>query len=129
MPVLPNAKHERYAQLLAKGMAQNEAYTAVGYSFNEGNASRLKSNEKIAARVLELKGAAAEKAEITIADLSKRLMRLADKGEDLAEASGLSVARAATMDVAKLLGLVVEKVESKNTHEFSEEMAAWLDQR
>lgn len=66
MPVLKNAKHERFAQELAKGNSASQAYVLAGYSKNDGNAVRLKGNEKIAARIEEILNKAAEKTGVTI---------------------------------------------------------------
>lgn len=62
---LGNARHERFAQELAKGVAAGPAYVLAGFKANDGNAIRLKGNEKVAARVLELQTRAADRAEIT----------------------------------------------------------------
>lgn len=109
MPALDNAKHERFAQELAKGATADEAYQAAGYSENRGNASRLKANESVQARVAEIQERAAVRAEITVAELTKRLLSIAEKGERTDDAPMLSVARASLMDAAKLNGLVVDK--------------------
>lgn len=111
MPALSNPKHERFAQALAKGETATAAYVIAGYEDNEGNAGRLNRNEQVQARVAEILERAAMRAEITVAGISERLLMIADRGEKLAEASGLSVARASLMDVAKLNGLVVDKRE------------------
>lgn len=75
MPVLGNAKHERFAQGLAKGLTADDAYVSAGYSRNEGNAGRLNRNEQVRARVRELLEASAEKVGITqervLAELGK----------------------------------------------------------
>lgn len=109
MAVLDNPKHERFAQGLARGMTQEEAYQEAGYKPDRGAASRLSANVSIQGRVAEILDRAAIRAEISVADLTERLMKVADKAELLAEASGLSVARAAFMDVAKLNGLIVDR--------------------
>jgi phage terminase small subunit len=62
MPVLPNPRHERFAQELAKGKSAAEAYELAGYKPNRGNASVLKQQESILSRVSELL-AAREKIE------------------------------------------------------------------
>jgi len=111
MPVLENPRHERFAQALAKGETATAAYEQAGYEPNDGNATRLKGNDRIEARVAEILERAAMRAEITVAGISERLLMIAEKGEKLAEASGLSVARASLMDVAKLNGLVVDRKE------------------
>ena len=49
MPVLRNPRWEAYAQELAKGKPARQAYVLAGYKKNDGNASRLKSNEKLTA--------------------------------------------------------------------------------
>jgi len=113
MAVLNNARHERFAQELAKGNSATRAYIAAGYAEKgaEPNSSRLISNDKVSSRVNELKTEAAKRTVLTIERLTNDLLRIADKGEKLAEAPGLSVARAAIMDAAKLNGLVVDKAE------------------
>lgn len=116
---LDNPKHERFAQLLAKGLTATEAYEQAGYAPNDGNAARLKGNDRIAARVAEIQERAAIRAEVTVASITENLLRIAEKAERLSESSGLSVARAAHMDVAKLNGLVIDrtKADVKLSHE------------
>lgn len=53
MPALTNPRHERFAQGLAKGKTQAEAYADAGYKPSEPNASRLTSNEKVQANRAE----------------------------------------------------------------------------
>lgn len=109
MPALTNPRHERFAQELAKGKSASEAYVAAGYKANDGNASTLKGNQKVEARVAEIQERGAIRAEVSIASLTNDLIRLMAKGESLADAAGLSVARNSVMDIAKLNGLVVDK--------------------
>jgi terminase small subunit-like protein len=61
MRSLNNPKHERFAQELAKGKSASQAYVDAGYSKNDGNAIRLKGNERVQARVKELQERVAEK--------------------------------------------------------------------
>lgn len=68
MPALKNARHERFAQELAKGETADAAYVAAGFKANRGNAATLKANQSVKDRVEELQGRAAEKAEWTAAD-------------------------------------------------------------
>lgn len=65
MGILKNARHERFAQEVASGKSASEAYALAGYEPNDGNASRLKGNERIQARVTEILESAALKVEIT----------------------------------------------------------------
>ena len=49
MAPLANPRHERFAQALARGKTAGEAYVLAGYKANDGNASRMRGNEKISA--------------------------------------------------------------------------------
>lgn len=106
---LKNARHERFAQELAKGVSASESYVLAGYQQNDGNSVRLKGNEKVAARIAELKAAAAARTVVTVASITERLLKIAEKGESSNDAPLLAVARASLMDTAKLNGLIVEK--------------------
>lgn len=109
MPALPNPRHERFAQELSKGQTQIEAYVTAGYKANPSAASRLAEDVKICERLAEIQERGAIRAEVSIASLTNDLIRLMAKGESLADAAGLSVARNSVMDIAKLNGLVVDK--------------------
>src|SRR6476659_7789253 len=54
MPALRNQRRELFAQGLARGMSAAQAYREAGYVDNRRNASALKANQDILARVLEL---------------------------------------------------------------------------
>lgn len=81
MPVLKNARHEAFAQALAKGMTADAAYEAAGYKANRGNATRLKANESVVKRVSEIANRVSEKAEWTAADRLAALKRISDAAE------------------------------------------------
>lgn len=76
MPILPNQRHESFAQALAKGKTADEAYAQAGYKSNRKNASRLKTNEDIRARVAELQKKSADRVEVSIARVVRELSRL-----------------------------------------------------
>lgn len=109
MPALKNGKHELFALELAKGKSQAEAYQIAGYAPSEPHASRLARNGKVRARVTELQERAAAKVGLTIASATEHLLRLAEKGEQIGDASGFQASRASIMDACKLNGLVVDK--------------------
>lgn len=69
MPALSNPRHERFAQELAKGKTADEAYVTAGYAQNDGNATRLKGNERVQNRVAELQDRGAMRAEVTLESL------------------------------------------------------------
>lgn len=77
MAVLSNAKHERFAQGLAKGETADAAYIAAGYKPHTSNPARLSGNERIKARVAELLGRAASKTEITVARVLEEFGKIA----------------------------------------------------
>lgn len=119
MPVLKNQRHERFAQELAKGAPAIEAYKKAGYRPDRGAASRLSSKVSVKARVQELLGNAALRTEVTVSRVTENLVRIADKAEKIGESNGLSVARSAWMDAAKINGLVKEKHEHSGLYDFS----------
>ena len=63
MPVLKNARHEKFAQLVASGIAANAAFTQVGYKGAQ-NSPRLSRNELVARRIEELQARNERKAEM-----------------------------------------------------------------
>lgn len=76
MPILANARHERFAQALACGKTADEAYAEAGYEANRGNASRLNANESITKRVTEILSAGAKRAEITVERVLEELAKV-----------------------------------------------------
>lgn len=116
MPALSNTRHERFAQALAKGSTADAAYVEAGYKANRGNAATLKANQSVEARVAEIVGKAAVRAEITVAGITDRLLKIAEKGEKSNDAAMLNVGRASLMDAAKLNGLVIDKGDHSHKH-------------
>ncbi|MGA0601446.1 hypothetical protein ACO2Q3_12150 [Caulobacter sp. KR2-114] len=55
---LANARHEAFAQALARGVTPNAAYAAAGYTPGNRNGARLKTQPAIAARVAALQAEA-----------------------------------------------------------------------
>lgn len=121
MPALKNPKHERFAQELAKGRTQEQAYEAAGYKPSRPDACKLAAKPNISQRVAEIQERGAVRAEITVAGLTGDLMRMKDallrvgvqKTEEGEEAGlsyqHLNTARQCVMDAAKLNGLIVDK--------------------
>ena len=79
MPVLPNIKHELFAQGLAKGLSADAAYQAAGYKRDRGNAARLTANDSIQKRVAEIQDKAAETAEVNKAWIMERLKETVER--------------------------------------------------
>ena len=121
MPPLENARHEAFAQNAAKGMSLVEAYEQAGYDRNDGNAARLKGNDRVAARIRELQDEAKERTLVTVERLTAEL----EEARRLAlEVSNPSAAVSATMGKAKLNGLLVDKTEVGPTFDIAERINA-----
>lgn len=121
MSVLKNQRHELFAQALAKGASQVDAYEQAGYQPSRSAATRLAADVSICERVAELAERSAARTEVTAAAITARLLNIADVAEktgiardDEGNVTGssskhLTVARASLMDAAKLNGLVIDK--------------------
>jgi len=102
MPVLENPNHELFAQGLAKGKTQIEAYEAAGYSPDRGAACRLSANVNVQERVSELQEKAAKRVLVTVESLAEEL----DEAKGVAKGEKQSSAMVqAIMGKAKLFGL------------------------
>ena len=117
MPVLRNAKHELFAQELAKGTTATEAYVIAGYKPDDGTACKLAGKPDIQDRVQEITGKGAELAAVTVASILIELEEarlLAVKIEQPASAV------TASMGKAKLCGLLADRVEHAGKIEIEE---------
>lgn len=124
MPVLRNAKHERFAQELAKGHTADEAYVLAGYKANRGNATTLKAKQSILDRLSEIQSKVAKKVEVTVESLAEEL----DEARGIARAekqSGPMIQ--ATMGKAKLFGLGSETRKLQGTLQIITLTPAHLD--
>lgn len=88
MPALKNARREKLAQALAKGMSATDALAEAGYS-DPRNSTRLTKNDEVAARVAELQTKVVEKVISAVsfdaADMFRELandIRLAQQAGD-----------------------------------------------
>lgn len=106
---------ERFAQGVAQGMSQREAYERAGYRSKgqkniQCNASALANRKNVKARIVELQQKQAQRIGITVDKLVEELdMMLALS--IAANQPGAGVA--AIMSKAKLCGLVTDKVEAE----------------
>ena len=66
MPILENNKHERFARGLVEGKTADQAYIDAGYRRHDGNAARLRGNERIIKRVKELQEQHIERHNVTV---------------------------------------------------------------
>jgi hypothetical protein len=117
MPVLKNQRWEIFAQTLAEGRSASESYVLAGFRANRGNAGRLRANESVRARTLELQQAAAKSCEISLESVCREL----DQAIEVARAKGQAapLVNAASLR-ARLGGLLVERHEIGAHGDFSE---------
>lgn len=97
---------------MAHGKSAAEAYEAAGFKPNDGNAARLKGNDRVQARVAELQSVAAGAVEVTLESLIRECEDARRKA--MAEEKGASAAVSAITAKAKLAGLWIERSERTN---------------
>lgn len=118
---LTNDRHEAFAQGLARGMSQIDAYTAAGYTANRSAASKLQTNANIQARVGELQSRAATNVVITREWIIEQLVDNAAKAK---QAGDFAPSNKAIELLGKELGMFVERTENVNlNHDVSDEPA------
>jgi len=69
---LPNAKQERFCQLVLGGASVPDAFAQAGYKPEPKNAYRLFARSEIKARIEYLKSAAAKQLVVRVADAGAR---------------------------------------------------------
>ncbi len=111
--MLSNARWEAFAQGLSKGETADQAYQSAGYKPNRGNATRLKANESIQARLAELQERGQRMTDMTKERLTEMLLQ--DR-EDARANGQYSAAVSAVEKVGKLHGLFIDKSENVNTN-------------
>jgi phage terminase small subunit len=80
---LPVPRHEMFAQTLAKGTSQYNAYISAGYSPDRGGASRLAAKPSIKARVAHLQQLSADMTATVMAIDKSYVLRQAVKLHEL----------------------------------------------
>lgn len=116
MPVLSNPRHERFAQAIARGKTQHDAYSAAGFEPNQkakdvrSNAGKLARKPQVAERIAELQGKQAQRIGITVDALVAELddmLKLAKRVKHPAAGVGAILAK------GKLLGLIVDRPDAE----------------
>jgi uncharacterized protein YoaH (UPF0181 family) len=108
VPVLANPKHERFAQLVAKGVSYTEAAKTVGYSELRASAqgSTLAKHRNVAARISELSARVADQtassASVSKAWVIERLIENAKKPGSMVTVRALEL-------IGKELGMFVDR--------------------
>jgi hypothetical protein len=123
MPVLKNPKHEMFAQYLAQGKTQDEAYELCGYRPSRGNASHLADKQSIRDRVHQVTTqtvtkeatATAKKAAFTLESLIQRHDAVYERALDSGQ---YPAATNANKEISILTGHRVERAEIGGPGEF-----------
>lgn len=120
MPILPNQRHEMFAQAVAHGKTLGDAYVIAGYRGNRGNASMLKAREDVSGRIIEIQSAAAKRVENSLVDVTLgSILQELDEARELAISLGQpAAAAAASLGKAKLAGLIIDRKETGLPGEF-----------
>jgi phage terminase small subunit len=74
--VLPNAKHEIFAQEVARGTPLESAYVNAGYKASAKNAARLRKTEGVLRRIEDIQGQAAQNVGLSIEKVLKELAKI-----------------------------------------------------
>jgi hypothetical protein len=111
--ILENQRHEKFAQQLATGKSASEAYVLAGYRPSRKNASRLRTNEGVVARVAELQAVAVRSTAITIESICPEL----DEANAVAREKGQAAAMVSASTLrAKLAGLLTDRVQVETSN-------------
>jgi phage terminase small subunit len=78
MPVLENARHERFCQFMAEGKTATESYTLAGYKPSRFNASHLADNPKVIERLRQITTKRAVAAAVTAESLIEQNQKVYD---------------------------------------------------
>ena len=113
MPVLSNARHEKFAQLLAQGRTEYEAYELCHYKPHRGNPCKLA--RKVADRVEEITREAARRTVINKEYLIEKSEELRAQGM---KSGQLAAAGTAIRELGVLTGHRVERAEIGGPGEF-----------
>jgi phage terminase small subunit len=115
MPVLENARWERFAQFLAEGKTATEAYALAGYKPSRFNASHLADNPKVIERLRQITTKRAVAAAVTAESLIEQNQRVyvsAMKSGQLSAAVGVN------KEISILAGVRIERAEIGAPGEF-----------
>jgi hypothetical protein len=116
VPALSNPRYELFAQGLALGKKQDDAYADAGYTRNKGNSSTLKNKPEVQNRVQELldkrAGKTIEKYAAEVEYTREKLLGYLEEARLFAlDCKNPSAAVSATVGMARVLGLIIDRRE------------------
>jgi phage terminase small subunit len=89
MPPLNNNRHERFCQFLLQGESATDAHEHAGFVRDDGNATRLRQNPKVQARLAELQAEVAKKTTVTVEGLINELEEARQRADSLHKLSAV----------------------------------------
>ena len=113
MPILPDPRQEKFAELYAQGKMAVEAYVQAGYKPNASHACRMRDKRHVTRRIEELMSEGAAVAAVTLQSLIADAARLQNSAE---KAGMFAAAITALIAKAKLAGFWVERSDNNNVH-------------
>jgi hypothetical protein len=105
---LKNSRHERFVQALLQGESAVDAHEHAGYTRDDRNAARLRSNPKVVERLTELQTEVAKDTKISVESIVAELTDLAAKATNKSQ---FTAAIRAVVEKARIAGLLIERVE------------------
>ena len=117
-------QQEKFCRNVVEGMNQADAYRAAGYKSGSdeadwSNSSRLIRNDKVVARIAQLRGNASQRAEVT-------LQWLIEQAQDVLKAAKDDDSHAAAISAIKELGVLtgerVEKRQNENINRNADDL-------
>jgi acyl-CoA reductase-like NAD-dependent aldehyde dehydrogenase len=116
MAVLENGRRERFAQSVANGEEIGKAYVDAGFKPNKGNPTTLKKRKDVQSRIAELleeRANAVTKKYAAEVEYTREtiLAKLEEAFEVAREAENGSAMASATMGMAKILGMIIDRRE------------------
>lgn len=105
MPVLKNAREEKFAQARAAGKTIDASYQIAGYKANRSNAARLNSKEHIQKRIAELQTKQVAKVhEYAAINVREQMHKLLEIRDAATEAGDIKTAADIQKFVMKMFG-------------------------
>jgi hypothetical protein len=116
MPALKKHRQERFCLLIIQGVPPYRAYPLAGYRPDNGAPYRLSENARIKSRIAELTRQIAVKTRVTVETIAAQLVEDRDFAIRMKQPGA---AHAATVSLAKLHGLMIDRKETGAPGDFS----------
>ena len=102
MPLLPNPRHEAFAQARAQGARLEIAYEDAGFAAGQGHASRLAAQPDVAARIAEIRQEQADLHAARPHAVIAALLKVAKANESADSAAAIKEVRLTLLEVDRL---------------------------